>query len=103
MYETLWWKCDVDVLVSPTSPTTAFKFGENTDDPLKMYLADVLTIAANVAGICGINVPCGMDSKGLPIGMQILGPQLGEETILKTAHAYEQANEWYKAKPALIN
>ena len=94
---------DVDVLVSPTSPTTAFKFGENTDDPLKMYLADVLTIAANVAGICGINVPCGMDSKGLPIGMQILGPQLGEETILKTAHAYEQANQWYKAKPALIN
>jgi aspartyl-tRNA(Asn)/glutamyl-tRNA(Gln) amidotransferase subunit A len=93
---------EVDVLLSATSPTTAFKFGENTDDPLKMYLADVLTIAANMGGICGINVPCGFDTKKLPIGLQILGPQLGEETILRVAHAYEQANDWYKAKPALI-
>lgn len=94
---------DVDVLISPTSPTTAFKFGDNMDDPLKMYLADVLTIAANVAGICGISVPCGFDSNNLPIGLQILGPQLGEESILRVAHAYEQANDWYKRKPELIS
>jgi aspartyl-tRNA(Asn)/glutamyl-tRNA(Gln) amidotransferase subunit A len=94
---------EVDVLASPTSPTTAFKFGENMDDPLQMYLADVLTITANIAGICGINVPCGFDSAGLPIGLQILGPQLGEETILRAAHAYEQANDWYKQKPKLIS
>lgn len=94
---------EVDVLLSATSPTTAFKFGENTDDPLKMYLADILTIAANVAGVCGINVPCGMDSNGLPIGMQLIGPQLGEETILRVAHAYEQANDYHTAKPALIS
>lgn len=93
---------EVDVLLSATSPTAAFKFGENTADPLKMYLTDVLTIAANVAGVCGISVPCGMDSTGLPIGLQILGPQLGEDTILRTAHAYEQANDWYTAKPSLI-
>jgi aspartyl-tRNA(Asn)/glutamyl-tRNA(Gln) amidotransferase subunit A len=93
---------EVDVLISATSPTTAFKFGENMDDPLKMYLADVLTIAANVAGICGINVPCGFDSQNLPIGLQILGPQLGEDTILRVAHAYEQANDWYQQKPEWI-
>ncbi len=94
---------EVDLLASPTSPTTAFKFGENTEDPLQMYLADVLTITANVAGICGISVPCGFDSAGLPIGLQLLGPQLGEETILRAAHAYEQANDWHKQKPALIS
>lgn len=93
---------EVDVLISATSPTTAFKFGENTDDPLKMYLADALTIAANVAGICGISVPCGFDNQNLPIGLQILGPQLGEDTILRVAHAYEQANDWYQRKPAMI-
>jgi aspartyl-tRNA(Asn)/glutamyl-tRNA(Gln) amidotransferase subunit A len=93
---------EVDVLISATSPTTAFKFGENTEDPLKMYLADALTIAANVAGICGISVPCGFDSQNLPIGLQILGPQLGEDTILRVAHAYEQANDWYQRKPEMI-
>lgn len=94
---------DVDVLLSASCPTTAFKFGENSDDPLKMYLTDVLTIAANVAGVCGISVPCGMDSNNLPIGLQILGPQLGEATILRVAHAYEQANDYHIAKPALIS
>lgn len=93
---------DVDVLVAPTSPTTAFKFGEHSADPLQMYLADVLTIAANVAGICGISVPCGMDEAGLPIGLQILGPALGEARILTVAHHYEQANTWYQAKPQLL-
>ena len=93
---------EVDVLLSAASPTTAFKFGENTDDPLKMYLADVLTIAANVGGICGVSVPCGFDSNGLPIGLQILGPQLGEDRILRVAHAYEQANDFHTVKPKLI-
>ncbi|MEO0598689.1 MAG: Asp-tRNA(Asn)/Glu-tRNA(Gln) amidotransferase subunit GatA [Chloroflexota bacterium] len=93
---------DVDVLLAPTAPMTAFKFGENMDDPLTMYLVDVLTIAANVGGICGISVPCGMDSDGLPIGLQVLGSQLGEDVILRVAHAYEQANDWYTKKPALI-
>lgn len=92
----------VDVLVAPTSPTTAFKIGENTDDPIQMYLADVLTIAANVGGICGINVPCGFDSNNLPIGLQILAPAFGEETLLRVAHAYEQQNDWHTRKPALI-
>ena len=68
-----------------------------------MYLTDVLTIAANVAGICGVSIPCGMDSNNLPIGLQILGPQLGEATILRVAHAYEQANDFHTAKPALIS
>lgn len=94
---------EVDVLASPVSPDTAFKFGDNTDDPLKMYLTDVLTIPANMAGICGISVPCGFDSGGLPIGMQLLGPAFGEATILRAAHAYEQANDWYTWKPALID
>ncbi len=94
---------EVDLLVSATSPTTAFKFGENMDDPIQMYLTDVLTITANVAGICGISVPCGFDGEGLPIGLQLLGPQLGEATILRAAHAYEQANDWYTRKPELIS
>jgi aspartyl-tRNA(Asn)/glutamyl-tRNA(Gln) amidotransferase subunit A len=94
---------EVDVLMSAVAPTTAFKFGENMDDPMKMYLIDVLTIAANVGGICGISVPCGFDSNNLPIGLQILGPQLGEATILRAAHAYEKSNDWHKAKPALIS
>jgi aspartyl-tRNA(Asn)/glutamyl-tRNA(Gln) amidotransferase subunit A len=93
---------EVDVLVTATSPTTAFRFGQNTSDPLQMYLADVLTIAANMGGICGINVPCGFDQQQLPIGLQILGPQLGEEVILRVAHAYEQAHNWSQAKPQLI-
>lgn len=92
---------EVDVLAAPVSPTTAFKFGENTDDPLQMYLADILTIAANLAGVCGMNVPCGFDSAGLPIGLQVIGPALGEEVVLRAAHAYEQANDWYTRTPQL--
>ena len=81
----------VDVIVGPTSPTTAFRLGEKLGDPIAMYLADVFTLPANMAGICGISVPCGL-SEGLPVGLQILGPQLGESTILRAAHAYEQAS-----------
>ncbi|QPC84185.1 Asp-tRNA(Asn)/Glu-tRNA(Gln) amidotransferase subunit GatA [Phototrophicus methaneseepsis] len=93
----------VDVLVAATSPTTAFKLGENMDDPLQMYLSDVLTISANLAGICGMNVPCGFDDNGLPIGMQVFGPAFGEDVMFRVGHAYESATDWHLRKPALIS
>lgn len=80
----------VDVLVTPTSPTVAFKIGEKTDDPLQMYLSDIYTISANLAGIPGISVPCGLSSGGLPIGIQILGRHFEEETVLRVAYVTEQ-------------
>lgn len=91
----------VDVIVCPTSPVTAFRIGERTEDPLAMYLADVFTLSVNLAGVCGISVPCGFDGQGLPIGLQIIGPAFGEERILRVAHAYEQATEWHKHRPPL--
>ncbi|NBC25859.1 MAG: Asp-tRNA(Asn)/Glu-tRNA(Gln) amidotransferase subunit GatA [Bacteroidetes bacterium] len=81
---------DVDVIVSPTAPTTAFKLGENQDDPLKMYLNDIYTISANLAGICGISVPAGTHSNGLPVGIQFLGNAFEEKNIVRAAHAIEQ-------------
>jgi len=86
----------VDVIASPVSPTTAFKLGEKTDDPLEMYLSDVFTIAVNLAGIPGMSVPAGFDDAGLPVGLQILGSHLGEEAVIHAAYAYEQATEWHK-------
>src|SRR5438128_3519203 len=91
----------VDALISPTSPTPAFKLGERTDDPLQMYLADIFTSPANLAGICGISVPCGfadVDGHRLPIGLQLLGKALDEARILQIAHAYEQSTDWHKAR-----
>ena len=93
----------VDVIASATSPTTAFKIGENTDDPVQMYLTDILTISANLAGICGINVPCGFDGQGLPIGLQLQAPAFGEDTLLRVAHTYEQAHDWNSRKPEMIS
>jgi aspartyl-tRNA(Asn)/glutamyl-tRNA(Gln) amidotransferase subunit A len=93
----------VDVIVAPTSPTTAFRIGEKADDPLQMYLMDVFTLSMNLAGNCGLSLPCGFDESGLPIGMQIMGPPLGEEQVLRVAHAYEQATEWHRWKPALTS
>ena len=94
-----------DALVSPTSPTPAFKFGEKTTDPLPMYLADIFTNAANLAGICGISVPCGFAEfergKRLPIGLQLLGKALDEARIFQIAHAYEQSTDWHKARPEI--
>ena len=94
----------VDALISPTSPVAAFKFGERVADPLQMYLADIFTIAANLAGICGISVPCGfaeMDGRRLPIGLQLLGKPLDETRILQVAHAYERSStDWHTAPPA---
>ena len=92
---------DVDVIACPTAPTTAFKIGEKAGDPLQMYLSDVFTLSCNLAGICGINLPCGFDNQGLPIGLQIMGPAFGEEIILRVAHVYEQATEWHTYKPQI--
>jgi aspartyl-tRNA(Asn)/glutamyl-tRNA(Gln) amidotransferase subunit A len=81
----------VDAIVTPTSPTAAFKLGEKADDPLSMYLADIFTVTADLAGIPGISVPCGETKENLPVGLQILGKHFDEATILRVAHAYEQA------------
>jgi len=89
----------VDAIVTPTTPSTAFKLGERLSDPLTMYLADVFTVPANLAGIPGLSLPCGRDSKGLPIGLQLLGKPFKEEELLAIAHAYEQATPWHTARP----
>jgi aspartyl-tRNA(Asn)/glutamyl-tRNA(Gln) amidotransferase subunit A len=92
----------VDAIVTPTSPTAAFKIGEKSDDPLQMYLSDIFTISCNLAGICGISIPCGFTkSPKLPIGLQLLGKPFGEETLLKIVHAYEMNTPWHKQKPAV--
>ncbi len=93
----------VDVLAAPVSPTTAFKLGENTADPIQMYLADVLTISVNLAGVPGLSVPCGFDSDNLPIGLQIIGKAFDEATVLRVGHAYEQATDWHKRRPPVLN
>jgi aspartyl-tRNA(Asn)/glutamyl-tRNA(Gln) amidotransferase subunit A len=92
----------VDAILTPTAPAPAFKLGEKTADPLQMYLTDIFTISCNLAGICGINVPCGFASNPrLPIGLQLLGKHFDETTILRLAYAYEQVTEWHKRKPAI--
>ena len=94
----------VDAILCPTSPTPAFKLGERTGDPLQMYLADIFTLAANMAGICGISIPCGfanVEGKQLPIGLQILGKALDESMVLRVANAYEKSTKWHLARPEL--
>jgi aspartyl-tRNA(Asn)/glutamyl-tRNA(Gln) amidotransferase subunit A len=95
----------VEALVSPTSPSPAFKLGEKTTDPLQMYFADIFTNAANLAGICGISVPCGFaeseNGKKLPIGLQLLGKALDEARIFQIAHTFEQSTDWHKARPTI--
>jgi aspartyl-tRNA(Asn)/glutamyl-tRNA(Gln) amidotransferase subunit A len=92
----------VDAIVTPTTPTAAFKIGEKSDDPLQMYLSDIFTISCNLGGICGVSIPCGFTkSPKLPIGLQLLGKPFSEETLLKLAHAYEQSTGWHKEKPPL--
>jgi aspartyl-tRNA(Asn)/glutamyl-tRNA(Gln) amidotransferase subunit A len=87
----------VDAIITPTTPTAAFKIGEKSDDPLQMYLSDIFTISCNLAGICGISIPCGFTQKPkLPIGLQLLGRPLGEQTLLKIAHTYESGTFWHK-------
>jgi aspartyl-tRNA(Asn)/glutamyl-tRNA(Gln) amidotransferase subunit A len=89
----------VDVIMAPTAPEVAFRFGEKTGDPIKMYLSDVLTIPCNIAGLPGISVPCGFSSDGLPIGIQVLGKPFDEGSILHVAHAYEQRAGWRDRRP----
>jgi aspartyl-tRNA(Asn)/glutamyl-tRNA(Gln) amidotransferase subunit A len=90
-----------DAIVTPTSPTTAFKLGEKTEDPLQMYLSDICTISANLAGLPALSLPCGFDADRMPIGMQIIGKQFDEATILRLAYHYEQSTEWHERKPNL--
>jgi len=92
---------EVDVIVTPTMPTPAFKLGEKVQDPLQMYLSDIYTISVNLAGVPAIVVPCGFSSGKLPIGLQIIGRPFEEEKILRAAYAYEQATDWRKKRPAI--
>ncbi len=92
---------EVDLIAAPTSPTTAFKIGERADNPIQMYLADVFTLTMNLAGVCGISVPCGFDAAGLPIGMQLMGAAFDEATVLRAADAYQRGTEWHLRKPGL--
>lgn len=92
----------VDVIVGPVSPTVAWNLGAKINDPLKMYLSDAYTIPANLAGICGLSIPCGF-SEGLPVGLQILGKQFDEDTILAVGEVYEEATDWHEAKPLFSN
>jgi aspartyl-tRNA(Asn)/glutamyl-tRNA(Gln) amidotransferase subunit A len=92
---------DVDIIVAPTTPTTAFRIGEKAGDPLQMYLSDVFTLPASLAGIAGASIPCGADESGLPVGMQLLGAAFDEPTVLRAAHAYQQVTDWHRRAPAL--
>jgi aspartyl-tRNA(Asn)/glutamyl-tRNA(Gln) amidotransferase subunit A len=90
-----------DVLAAPTSPTTAFRLGEKTQDPLAMYLSDVCTLPVNMAGLPGISIPCGFDAGGLPVGLQLIGRAFDEATLLRAAYAYEQATDFHRRRPPL--
>ncbi len=92
---------DVDVIAAPVAPTTAFRFGEHSGDPLAMYLEDVFTLPANLAGVPGLAFPVGFDSNRLPIGMQLMGPHLGEAVLFKAAHAYQQVTDWHTHVPEI--
>jgi len=88
----------VDIIAGPTAPTTAFAIGEKTDDPITMYLNDIYTIGANLAGLPGISTPCGF-VEGLPVGLQLVGPHFGEERLLQCAHQYQQLTDWHRQGP----
>jgi aspartyl-tRNA(Asn)/glutamyl-tRNA(Gln) amidotransferase subunit A len=90
-----------DAVITPTAPTTAFRIGEKTQDPLQMYLSDIYTISVNLAGLPALSLPCGFDSEGMPIGLQIIGKHFDEATVLRLAYAYEQATEWHRRKPRI--
>jgi aspartyl-tRNA(Asn)/glutamyl-tRNA(Gln) amidotransferase subunit A len=90
-----------DLILTPTTPTAAFRLGEKTADPLQMYLADIFTISVNLAGVPGISIPCGFTSNNLPIGLQLIGRHFDEETLLRAAFAYEQSTDWHRRRPKL--
>ncbi len=91
----------VDCILTPVAPTAAFGLGDKTADPLQMYLSDIFTLSANLAGICGLSMPCGMSQQGLPIGVQLLGKAFGEADLLQTAYAFEQATDWHNQRPVV--
>ena len=91
----------VDIIVTPTTPTAAFKINEKTSDPLQMYLSDIFTISVNLAGVPAISIPCGFTANNLPIGLQLIGKHFDEESLFRVAYAYEQATDWHRRKPAL--
>ncbi len=91
-----------DVLMGPTTPTTAFAFGAKGGDPVEMYLSDIFTIGVNLAGLPGMSIPVGFDEVGLPVGLQIIGPHLSETRLLGVAHRYQQATDWHERVPALV-
>jgi aspartyl-tRNA(Asn)/glutamyl-tRNA(Gln) amidotransferase subunit A len=96
----------VDILATPVSPTPAFKFGEKAANPLSMYLSDIMTVPVNPAGVPAISIPAGFverESKELPVGLQLIGPMWGEQTLLNVGHAYQQVTDWHRRKPALKN
>jgi aspartyl-tRNA(Asn)/glutamyl-tRNA(Gln) amidotransferase subunit A len=90
---------ECDVIMGPVAPTTAFRIGDNADDPVKMYLNDIFTIAGNLTGAPGISIPCGFDRKGLPIGVLIQGPSFAEAKLLNVAHQFQLATDWHKRSP----
>jgi aspartyl-tRNA(Asn)/glutamyl-tRNA(Gln) amidotransferase subunit A len=92
---------NVDVIAAPTAPTTAFKIGEKAGDPLQMYLSDVFTLSASLAGIVGAVIPCGFDAAHLPVGLQIIGPAFDEPGVLRAAHAYQQSTDWHTRQTEL--
>jgi aspartyl-tRNA(Asn)/glutamyl-tRNA(Gln) amidotransferase subunit A len=98
-FESAFQQCDA--LVTPVTPTAAYRLGERTDNPMQMYLGDLFTVTANLAGICGLSLPCGFTAGGLPVGLQLLGPALGEEILLQVGHVYEQSTEWRHRQPPL--
>jgi aspartyl-tRNA(Asn)/glutamyl-tRNA(Gln) amidotransferase subunit A len=90
----------VDAIIGPTTPTAAFGLGERVDDPLQMYLTDIFTVPCNLAGICGLSMPCGFTGKPrLPVGLQLLGKPFGEPLLLRIANAYQQATQWHREQP----
>ena len=91
----------VDVIATPVAPTTAFRAGEHSNDPLAMYLEDVFTLPTNLAGVPGLAFPVGFDKAGLPVGMQLMGPHFREDVLFRTAHAYQQVTDWHKRVPEI--
>jgi aspartyl-tRNA(Asn)/glutamyl-tRNA(Gln) amidotransferase subunit A len=94
---------EVDVIAGPVAPTAAYVIGEKSDDPLAMYLGDLYTVGANLAGIPSLSVPCGFTADGLPVGLQLQGPAMQEERLLRAAHMFQQATEWHTRRPELTS
>ncbi len=92
---------EVDVIASPVAPTAAYLLGEKMDDPLAMYLGDLYTVSANLAGIPGLSIPCGFTPDGLPVGLQLQGPPMQEERLLRAAYMFQNVTTWHKQKPEL--